>query len=771
MDKSFYLPANVLGGLIVQTDLDLNIINLNQETESAYGWKKKTALGKNYLALCKKAKHKLPFPSNLSKPFNKKIASKFETDIVQPDGQIKTFSWLFNVLVSEKGKAESYVFLGTDITDYKKLLRQEESLQAYLKHILDNIPCYIYWKDLNCVYIGCNQKFAQAAGYHSPNDIIGKSDFNLAWGKTEAQLFRQSDQEVLQGIAKLNFEEPQLQADGKYATVLASKVPMRDKRGNIIGILGIYFDITDRKKAEEELKLAKERAEVANKTKSDFLAVVSHELRIPLTGILGMAQLLNEDKLLTEQQEHVTDIIKSGEYLLSVVTDILDYAKLEAGKTEIFLAPLDFRKLIEETATMLSSKVKEKGLELLINYAHDAPHLIISDARTLRHVLLNLTGNAVKFTSKGYIWINVECSKKNKQQATLVLSVRDSGIGISKDKHATIFDRFSQADASTTRRYGGTGLGLAITKAYVEELGGKISVRSEPNKGAVFSCTLPFQLQNSSKLASPWEQYKSKVRILVVDDTLHGEVLCRHIASSLCELTCGKDALNTLRGAQQHSEPFDIVIINQQLVDIDYIELAKQIQTQFRQHQPMLVLVAKQKSLPQMNVALKAGFFECFRRPTHPTELLVCLTAAWEKWVDNRTLLPTPIKTKKQKAPKILLVEDDAIIQKIHTAMLKKLGCEVDLAENGYQALQMATHNYDLIFMDVGLPDLDGIEVAKQITHQINVEHAIHTPIIGLTGYGDDENKNKCLAVGMDDVAVKPVKFEEIQRLLLLHTN
>ncbi len=545
------------------------------------------------------------------------------------------------VLIRQSG----YVAAGNTI---KLVGVGESSVSDQLNNIINNIPHFVFWKDVNSVFLGCNQKFTDLIGFVSPQDIIGKTDYDMPWKKEQSDAYREDDKQVMESrVGKLNYEERQRQKDGSEIIVLVSKVPMFDKNGKVTGILGIYTDITDRKSAEEELKEAKERAEVANKAKSEFLAVVSHELRIPLTGILGMAQLLSGDNLQPEQHEQITDILKAGDHLLSVVTDILDFAKLEAGKFELQVAPLDLRKLIEDVATMLAHSVKAKGLELMISYAEDAPYRVLGDARALRQILLNLVGNALKFTTQGHIWIKVECAKQTITEATLILQVEDTGIGIPENKQQMIFDRFSQVDASRSRRYSGTGIGLTITKSYIELMCGSIKVQSQPSKGATFSCTLPFLLQDSPRFVSPWEAYKSEVRILIVDDTLHGEVMARHIASALCEVSGSENALNVIRAAQQRKEPFDVIVINQQLEKSDPVTLAKTIQQQPKLLQPVLVLVTSNKTLPQQHAAQANGFFACFARPTHPTELLTSLTATWEKWQESREQAQKPQSKKR----------------------------------------------------------------------------------------------------------------------------
>lgn len=636
--------------------------------------------------------------------------------------------------------------------------------QIRLEGIVAHSPQFIFWKDINSIYLGCNENFAHIAGLKSPKDIIGKTDYDLPWAAFSADIYIAEDKTVISTGKPLEQKEvPLVTAQNNEIIVLVSKTPLFDDDKRVIGVLGIYMDITDRKKIEQELIEAKERAEIASKAKSEFLAVVSHELRIPLTGILGMSRLLGTEPLQPECHKYVDDIVYSGEHLQSIINDMLDVAKLEAGKMVLHLAPLDLRKLIEEMATMMSYPIKEKGVELLLDYSTEIPHLIFGDAKALRQIFLNILNNALKFTSQGYIAVRVNCIEKTPTHAKLSISVEDTGIGIPKNKLDTIFDRFSQVDSSRTRKYGGTGLGLTISKSYVELMDGKLKVSSEQDRGSIFTLTLPFQLQVLNTEFSPWEIYKSTVRVLVVDDTPRGEVLAKQIASSLCEVVTGDVALNTLL-ARQNNDYFDIVIVDQRLESADAIEFARSLK-KHPLHQPMLMLLTPNGGYAIQNAAKEAGYFDYLVKPTHPTELLIGLTAAWEKWKARNKPIVAITKFRNVAQLNILLVEDDAIVQKVHKTMLEKLGCNVDCAVTGAEALEKASGNYDLIFMDVGLPDISGTDVVKKIRGDKKSSNNV-TPIVGLTGYDTQEDHESCFAVGMSDVAIKPIKPDELKNIL-----
>ncbi len=558
-----------------------------------------------------------------------------------------------------------------------------------------------------------------------------------------------------------------IRPDGEIRFIKDTSFPIFDDEDNCIGFAGIAEDVTREQAYEQSLIEAKERAESANRAKSEFLAMISHELRIPLSGIIGMAQLLSVDCLLPGQHDQVEDIIKASEHLLSLVNDLLDLNRLEAGRIELQQAPLDLRQLIEDITDILVFQARVKGLELLVDYEGNVPNKVIGDARALRQVLLNLLGNAVKFTDQGYITVAIKPMQLTSERATLEITIKDTGIGIPADKLNQIFDRFHQADSSYSRRYGGLGMGLTLSKAYVELMGGHMDVESQPGQGSTFICTIPFALQNATTDISAWEDYQSTVRVLIVDDTLRGEVLYKHIGSSLSEVTTGANAINILLTAQRRKEPFDVVIIDQQLASIDAMQLGARINNQTSLVlKPMLLLLMPPSPITAKERAKAIGFFDCLTKPVHPSELLALLTASWEKWTDKN-------HPRKKAAPaipvsahwRVLLVEDSPVVQRVHIRMLEKLGCQVDLAENAMQALAMCANDYDVIFMDVGLPEISGLEITEEIRHREGAKK--HTPIIAITGFAHEEDKNNCLAAGMDAVATKPIKPEDLKEILL----
>ncbi len=628
--------------------------------------------------------------------------------------------------------------------------------------LFNTLPIAFYWMDREGYQLGCNDLELKLLKLSSMADFIGKHSSeisnSIAWENSKM---------VMESNQVMTMEEQWQPEPGQVPRhYLSIKSPIHDDDGKVIGMLGVSLDISERKRAEELLHEAKEKAEYANRAKTEFLSMVSHELRIPLSGILGMARLLDLEYLLPPLHEQTQDIIDASEHLLALVDDLLDVAKLESGKMELHIVPFDLRRMLEDTVTILTFQAKSKGLELLLNYEEDVPAIILGDIRALRQIVLNLVGNALKFTAQGYVIIRIRCVEKTDKHATLAISIEDTGIGIAKDKLQHVFERFQQAgDPTYKRRYGGTGLGLTISKAYTELMDGRVEVQSELGKGSIFSCIIPFQLPSESMVALPWEQYKAHVKVLIVDDTLRGEVLKKHVSASHSTVVKGKDALKVLLAAMQAKQSYDVVIIDQQITSTDAMTLGQQINKQLAPHKPMLLLLVPTLGVAAKDAIKMAGFYEVIVKPAQPTELLINLTAAWERWDEKQRLKEYKNKpTHIENSPHILLVEDDRIVQKVHRMMLERLGYQVDLAEDGQKALEKTSTNYDAIFMDVGLPGMSGLEVTSEIRKREGNNKRI--PIIAMTAYVYEEDRNNCLAAGMDDIATKPISFPELQKIL-----
>lgn len=797
--------------IIILLSLDYKILAFNPVAEKIYGWHKQKAIGKNFLNLG--AQHQL------SAAFLERTKEILAGETVRVKAELYeqqyTLEWtvarklnvdnspvgfllvaqdvtrLYKLEQALKKSEESVYGTSQELIEFtelvtgqeireKSLIEYAKNIYSYLEGIIAAVPGFVYWMNREGIYLGCNDNMATLYNLKSRKDIIGKTYEDL-YNKKTGDGYRKIDTQVMFTGKPITIAETLYALDGTICVYLSSKVALRDKFGNVIGLLGNSIDITAQKQNEQFLKEAKERAEAANLAKSEFLSVISHEFRIPLTGILGMAQLIQMQNLKPEKQkEYVQHISTAGAHLLNLINDTLDFAKLEANKFELALAPMDLHALIEEIFTMLRPLAKAKALELLIHFEPDVPHLIWGDKRVLRQIIINLLGNAIKFTEMGNVSIRVECIEQTSDFATLVISVIDTGIGIPEEKQGMIFDHFSQVDASHSRRYGGAGLGLTITKQLVELMSGTISVTSQIAKGSTFRCVIKFALQKEASAQTPWMAYESTVRILIVDDTPRGNVIQRQLSPSNSQVISSNEAFSTLLASYQLSDPYDIVIIDQRLENIDPCELARLILQHDELYQPMLVILIDNGSVNTKNFVKAAGFFECLTKPIQPFALQVALTAAWENWIEQRemrslsacmplshggtnpmTALNNNDSTHKLK---VLLVEDDEIVKIVHNNYLQELDCFVDIASNGKEALEKLNSTYDLVFLDMGLPDIHGIDVIKEFRKRTRGKK--QTPVVSLTGYGAESSKQEFMSAGVDDVMVKPVFLEQLEKII-----
>ena len=403
--------------------------------------------------------------------------------------------------ITERQARLEFAYAGVEATVQARTaavrLAEEEARRsaAVLANVLDHIPCAVFWKDRRSVYLGCNERAARDIGCLSAAEVVGQATAGFSFTPEEAEAFRRSDREIMEsGTPQLEREETLTGANGRRRTILTSKVPLRGPDGEVTGVLGVYSDITERKRAEEELRAAKAAAEAANRAKSEFLANMSHEIRTPMNGVMGLTALILDTELTAEQREYLGMVKSSADSLLHVINDILDFSKIEAGQMEIESRDFRVREGIDETLKALAIPAREKGIGLSWRIAPEIPDVLAGDALRLRQILVNLIGNGIKFTRRGGVTLTVAVAERSAEAVGLHFSVSDTGIGIPPDKQRRIFEAFSQADGSTTRQYGGTGLGLSIATQLVTLLGGRIWVESEVGRGSTFHFAARFRL-------------------------------------------------------------------------------------------------------------------------------------------------------------------------------------------------------------------------------------------------------------------------------------
>ncbi|KAA3656916.1 MAG: response regulator [Chloroflexi bacterium] len=639
-------------------------------------------------------------------------------------------------------------------------LRQSEYYQA----LLQNIPIATMTLDLNGLVDSCNIAFETIFGFQE-KEIVGRIAGSFFSSADNDELQSNYEQLLTQQSVHRFTRRPH--ADGTLIDVELFAVPVivNDVQ---VGVLVMYHDIRERIASEVALRQAKQLAEQATQAKSEFLANMSHEIRTPLNGIVGVAGLLMETALNREQLEYSQIIQSSGDSLLTIINEILDFSKIEAGKLELEEQPFDLRQGIEDALDLLAAKAAGKSLELGYSVEGQIPYQMVGDATRFRQILVNLLGNAVKFTEAGEVIVYVMGKVVENGRYRLHLAVKDTGIGIPSERMNRLFQSFSQVDSSTTRKYGGTGLGLVISQRLAILMGGRMWVESEVGVGSTFH----FTVEGTAVFAQK-EQYLQTTqlalankRVLIIDDNSTNRlILSRQLASwkmVVEEAESGAAALNLLNPTNS----FDLALVDMHMPEMNGVEFAHHWQRKQANRVKMpLVLLS---SVGQRDAAMREAFDAILSKPVKPSSLYNVLTDIFAKEnINHRRLSPA---RETSRVPNIgpvhiLLVEDNRINQRVGLRMLAKLGCCADVAANGIEALAaVARQSYDIVLMDIQMPEMDGVEATKLILERYDGEERPY--IIAMTANALAGDKEAYLEAGMNDYLSKPVKLESLQTVL-----
>jgi two-component system sensor histidine kinase/response regulator len=699
----------------------------------------------------------------------------FESEIYRKDGSIMWISENARAVHDASGVISYYEGMVEDITERKRLETELHASEQNVSALINNIEDFIWSVDTHYRLVTFNASFAQnhldTLGVKAKVDDVIIDLLPDSWKEEDMALYDRAlagEKFIIE--RRFQFPEGEQYFEISYNPIRANSL--------VTGVAVCSKDITERQRAHIALQAAMVSAESANRMKSEFLANMSHEIRTPMNGVIGMTDLLLMTELTAEQREFARTVRISGESLLIVINDILDFSKIEAGKLDLDITEFDLHEVIDNTMDLLAAQAHSKKLELAAFIRPEVPLQLRGDPGRLRQIVSNLVGNAVKFTKEGEVVVTVSRIRETDSIATLRFEVRDTGIGITEEAQGRLFKAFSQADGSTTRKYGGTGLGLAISKRLVAMMNGDLQVTSQPGKGSTFHFDAEFEKQTIA-LKSMARHDLGGLHVLIVDDNAtNREILDHHTQTWKMRsgiASGGREALEMMRAEAVAGDPYELAILDMQMPEMDGLMLGREIKGDPAIASTKLVMLTSLGNQLDSEDMKKAGIEACVLKPVKQSrlfnriaEVMAGHTPLSRKKTQTATLtmksglIPPP--GLKSKPARILLAEDNVINQKVALGLLQNIGYNADVANNGVEVLAaLAIRPYDVILMDCQMPELDGYETTQRIRADKNMS-SMH--IIAMTANAMRGESEKCLEAGMNDYLSKPVRLEALRDML-----
>jgi len=653
----------------------------------------------------------------------------------------------------------------------RQRLEREAVLEEQYRDLFENASDLIQGVDPEGKFLYVNRAWRETLGYGA-EEVAALSVFDVVHPDCQQQcqnaFHRVMWGELLEGI------EVEFVTKSGRTVILEGNANCRFVDGKPVSTRGIFRNITERKRVEAQVRGAKEAAEAANRAKSEFLANMSHEIRTPMNGVLGMTDLVLETELTPEQRECLCMARASADSLLTIINDILDFSKIEAGRLDQESIEFRLRGGMEPTMKALAPRAHQKGLELNCHVHSEVPDVVVGDPGRLRQILVNLVGNAIKFTERGEVTVQVERESQAGGSAKLHFSVRDTGVGIPREKQATVFEPFTQADGSTTRRYGGTGLGLSISRRLVEMMGGHIWVDSTPGQGSTFHFTARFGVGKPLEEVAPAQEPSlADVRVLVVDDNAtNRRILEEMLQSWHMKPTLVEDAhvaMSRLERALEDGTPFRLVLTDVNMPEMDGFALVERIRRNPRLAGAAIVMLTSGGQRGDAARCRELGVAAYLSKPVGQSELFDAIVRVVS--TPQAEAAPTALITRHslhegKRKFHVLLAEDNAVNQKLAVRLLEKQGHRVMVAANGRQALAaLNQEKFDVVLMDVQMPEMDGFEATAAI-RQREQSTGQHLPIIAMTAHAMQGDRERCLAAGMDGYISKPIQARQLFEVL-----
>jgi PAS domain S-box-containing protein len=786
-EETFRALAENTLDTIMRFDREYRHLYVNPIVEKQTGIPQDQFIGKTH--------EELGFPGELVKIWDAAIKHVFDSSKPHRiEFQLPDKSWLDWLLVpeyDEQGGVKAVITSARDITEQKRTQQTLQESERRLANIIDFLPDATMVIDREEKVIAWNRAMEKMTGVR-PEDMIGKGEYEYAipfYGEKRpilVDLALKQDESVEEKYAGVSRDGELIYGEANIKTMQPKEVilwgvaaPLRNFEGEIVGAIESIRDITDRKRVEKELQMAKEAADIASRAKGEFLANMSHEIRTPLNAIIGLSELAMEMDLDDEKIGVFQTINDEAEHLLALVNDILDFSKIEAGRVEVEEIPFDLAYLMDNIMSSFAYRAEQKGLELFSYISADTPLSIIGDPGRLRQVLVNLVGNALKFTHEGRVYVNVQRQCDLGKQVVVRFSIEDTGIGIPEDKQSTIFESFTQADGSTTRKYGGSGLGTTISKNLVELMGGSIGISSKLNKGSIFWFDVPFTEQLEQGVIKPQAAIDLQgLRVMVVDDEPTNRwIIQEYLKSWGCpttEASGGEEALSILKDSVKHDKRPQIIITDFQMPEMDGFGFVRELKKDANLSLIPVIMLTSIARIGDGKYCRDLGIAGYLTKPIKKMDLyrVICSVISsveGAKTSPEKVLITRhTVAEKSRKKIRILVAEDYPTNRRIAVNHITKAGYLVEAVENGRQAVDAwKSKDYDLILMDVQMPEMDGYEATAAIreieasyteTKDMLPRARKRVPIIAMTAHAMQEYLDRCIAAGMDDYLTKPLK-------------